>query len=81
MSREVVTTDQILKFSRWVHQYIFAYYKIWREQQQIGNELTNMVQVDIAVTVKVEKPVKLFKTHQCTLDFDPNLCKVTYTES
>ena len=80
LSREVLTTDQIHKFSRWAHQHICAYYKIWREQEQIGNELTKMVQVDIAVLVRVEKLVKLLKMHQCALDFDHNFCKGTYTK-
>jgi len=33
-----------------------------------------------AMPVKVEKMVKLFKTHRCTLDFDNGFCKASFWE-
>ena len=53
-------------------------------QQQQSSDLTKKEnsadQVDIAAPVKAEKLVKLFKTHQCALDFDHSFCKATYTK-
>ena len=33
-----------------------------------------------AMPVKVEKMVKLFKTHRCALDFDHGFCKALFQE-
>jgi len=36
---------------------------------------------DLTTTpVKIEKMVKLFKTHRCALDFDHAFCKAQFTE-
>jgi hypothetical protein len=78
ISRDLLTTQRIRKFSRRARQYICAYYKIYIEQQQQQTE-THLV--DEATTpVKLEKLVKLFKTHRCAMDFDSSFCKVSFME-
>ena len=47
------------------------------------NQETNLTPTmgNLAATpVKVEKMVKLFKTHRCALDFDHGFCKASFRE-
>ena len=63
---------------RRARQYICAYYKIAHEKEtQEAEQEAQVTHLD-ASPIKVEKMVKLFKTHRCTLDFDTNFCKAVF---
>jgi len=82
LAREVLTTERIRKFSKRALAYICAYHRIWSEQQENQQQDERpSTDVDTATPIKVEKLVKLFKTHRCALDFDHSFCKATYTEA
>jgi len=82
ISRDLLTTERIRKFSRHACQYICAYYKIYNEQKNREQQQQHQTyQVDESTTpVKLEKLVKEFKTHRCAMDFDSSFCKVIFTE-
>jgi hypothetical protein len=84
ISRDLLTTERIRKFSRRACQYICAYYKIYNEQknrEQQQKQQHQTYQVDESTTpVKLEKLMKEFKTHCCAMDFDSSFCKVTFME-
>jgi hypothetical protein len=63
ISRDLLTTERIRKFSRRVHQYICAYYKIYNEQKNCKQQQQHQTyQVDESKTPeKLEKPVKELK--------------------
>ena len=64
LATEVLNQERIIKFSKRAREYIMSYHTIWLEQQQTGEH-------DPVVTpMKIEKLVKEFKTHRCTLDFE-----------
>ncbi len=78
LERDILTTERIRKFSRRARQYICAYYKIAHEKEtQEAEQEAQVTHLD-ASPIKVEKMVKLFKTHRCALDFDTNFCKAVF---
>jgi len=84
LSRDVLTTEQVQKFSKWAREYICAYHKYWQERQRQANAQTGMEdisnEVDAATPVKIEKMVRGFKTNQCALDFDHGFCAASFAE-
>ena len=63
-----------------------AYHKHYKDSKQqsttrqTGERPVIIDEVDVATPVKIEKLVKVFKTHRCALDFDHNFCKASFTE-
>ena len=51
-------------------EYICTYHRIWSKQQDKQQDERPSTDVDTATPIKVEKLMKLFKMHRCTLDFD-----------
>ena len=95
LSRETLPNDHVRAFSKHAREYICLYHFIWQEKQQRMEQdenNTTAVQMmnddpatssyhDLTTTpVKIEKMVKLFKTHRCALDFDHAFCKAQFTE-
>jgi len=79
LEREILTTERIRKFSQRARQYVCAYYKIAQEQerQETEEQAQTVTHLD-ASPIKVDKMVKLFKMHCCTLDFDTHFCKAAF---
>jgi hypothetical protein len=74
--REIFMTERIRNFSRRACHFICAYYKITKEKEEKENDVTTHLATHLDATpIHVEKMVKLFKTHQCTLDFDTTFFK------
>lgn len=68
LSRDVLTTERVRKFSRRAREYICAY----RAHHQVtsSDESRDTSDSNVATPVNIEKLVKEFKTHRCALDFD-----------
>jgi hypothetical protein len=68
LSNEVISQERVVKFSKRAREYICAYHTLHKEQDE--------THLDPVVTpMKIEKLVKEFKTHRCTLDFDYSFIK------
>ena len=83
LSREkVLTTERERVFSRGAHAYVYAYYKMWLDQQAQEENTTNQVASSNSdyTPVNIEKMVKQFETHRCALDFDHSFCKAAYID-
>ena len=90
MSRDVLTTNHVRKFSKRAREYICAYQTLRQQQQQheqeqqaentISNATTTAEDDTFATPVKIEKLVKMFKTHRCALDFDRGFIDATFVE-
>ena len=95
ISREELPIDRVRAFSKCAREYICSYHFIWQEKQQcMEQDENNIIAVqmmndgpatssyhDLTTTpVKIEKMVKLIKTHLCALDFDHAFCKAQFTE-
>jgi len=81
LERDILTTERIRKFSRRARQYICAYYKIAHQDEATASEQEAQTATHLdASPIKVEKMVKLFKTHRCAMDFDTNFCKAVFTK-
>ncbi len=80
LSREVLTTEPVRKFSVRARAYMLAYLALDKEEEALT--ITNDPDSSAAsIVVKSEKMVKQFKSHQCTLDFDIGFIKSTVVES
>ena len=90
MSRDVLTTDCLCKFSKRAREYICAYQTLRQQQRQheqeqqaentISNATTTAEDDTFATPVKIEKLVKMFKTHRCALDFVQGFIDATFVE-
>ena len=70
-------------FLQCAHHYIYAYHKLWQQQQQNDANSESMHDNDGSngmPLINVKKLVKKFKMHQCALDFDHAFCKATYID-
>ena len=69
LSRAIPTTERIRKFSRRVCEYICVYHAL--HQVQTSNTSDKVLDTDmdsnVATPVKIEKVIKTFQTHWCTL--------------
>jgi hypothetical protein len=79
LEREILMSGRIRKFPQRAHQYVCAFYKIAQEQEkQEKEEQPQTITHFDASPIKVEKIVKLFKTHRWALDFDTHFCKAVF---
>ena len=79
ISRDIITTEMIRKFSKRACEYIIAYYKVWQKNQEQAEATTDLPVVDETTTpVEIQKIIKLFKTHRCAMDFDSSFCKASF---
>ena len=62
-------------FSKWDQEYILADHVAKQQQQQYGEKME--IKSSEANPVKIEKLVKLFKSHRCALDFDRGFINAT----
>ncbi len=68
LSKEVISQERVVKFSKHAREYICAYHTLHKEQDE--------THLDPVVTpMKIEKLVKEFKMHCCALDFDYSFIK------
>ena len=77
LSRNVLSTERIRKFSRRARQYVLAYHALHSEQQQQIS--TEQSETHLITPMKIESLVKKFKTHRCDLDFDKGFIKAAIT--
>ena len=77
LSRNVLSTERIRKFSRRARQYVLAYHALHSEQQQQIS--TEQSETYLITPMKIESLVKKFKTHRCALDFDKGFIKAAIT--
>ncbi len=68
MSREVLSQEWIVKFSKRAQEYIMSYNMIW--QQQNLQQQPSQDDATVTTPMIIEKLVKEFKNHQCALDFE-----------
>jgi hypothetical protein len=68
MSKEVLSQERRVKFSKRAREYIMSYHMI-RQQQNLQQQPSQDYAV-VITPMKIEKLVKEFKTHQCALDFE-----------
>jgi len=80
-----LTKECIQKFSKRAHEHVCAYHTLWQQKQQCREENTaTSTEVNapkgeaIAMPVKIEKLVKMFKMHCCALDFDRGIIPTSY---
>jgi hypothetical protein len=81
-TREVITIERVRLFSQRARAYMLAYQYL-RDEEQKGLALSP-TDVDVKSTfcpVKVDKVLKMFKTHRCAMDFDKAFCKKIFTKS
>ena len=69
LSRQVLTTERIRKFSKRAREYICTY-RALHQVSSSDTHLDTMDDTNAATPVNIKKLVKDFKTHRCTLDFD-----------
>ncbi len=85
MSRNLLTTDRIRKFSKRARRYMQGHHVLNQMQQGLlasidADELMSSKTNLAIVLTKLEKMVKKFKTHWCAMDFDYSFCKTIYKE-
>jgi hypothetical protein len=74
LSRDM-PTERVQNFSTRVRAYMLAYLALESQSEASTNAETTLSSTSIAA--KIEKMVKEFKTHRCTLDFDGSFVKST----
>jgi hypothetical protein len=79
LSRDVLTTERIRKFSARARAYMLAYLALEHQSDESINPETTTSSTSIVA--KIEKMVKEFKTHRCALDFDGGFIKSTILRS
>ena len=79
LSRDVLTTETVQKFSARARAYMLAYLALENQSEAYTNAETTMSSTSIVT--KIEKMVKEFKTHRCALDFDGSFIKSTVLRS
>lgn len=90
ISRDVVTTERVRKFSQRARAYACAYYSMHlqeKERRQGAAVGAGMVQQNPNTLMgggitfaKIENLVKKFKTHRCALDFDQGFVSAVIRE-
>ena len=69
-------------FLQCAHHYIYAYHKLWQQQQQnyANSEPVDDDGSNRMLPIIIKKLVKNFKMHRCVLDFDHAFCKAIYID-
>ena len=70
LSRDVISTERVRKFSQRARAYTCAYLALEAEKQTSNTVEENKINEANSIPVKIEQMVKQFKTHRCALDFD-----------
>ena len=76
LSRDVLTTERVRKFSARARAYMLAYLAL-DSNFEAATTPVNTTDIPVSAVIKIEKMVKQFKTHRCALDFDGGFIKST----
>jgi hypothetical protein len=85
VSRNLLTTERIRKFSKQARCYMQGYHVLNQMQQGLlahidADELMSRETNLAIIPTKLEQMVKKFKRHRCAMDFDYSFCKTIYKE-
>ena len=85
VSRNLLTTERIQKFSKRARCYMQGYHILNQMQQGLlsSSDADELMVSETKLTIiptKLEQMVKKFKTHRCAMDFDYSFCKTIYKE-